>query len=769
MRQWIRFFASLKIAVGLMVLLLVSMAAGTIIESMRGTELANRAIYGAWWFQTLLAVLGLNVACSLVAHWPWGRFRIGYAVTHASVLIILVGALATALFRVEGRLELWEGEESSMILEAGQPGVQGARRSIPLPFFVRLDAFEIDTYPGTQRPAMFRSRVTVNDVEGERSFPAVIEMNRELSYGGYKLFQSSYQQGPERDQTILQVSRDPGQPIVFVGYILLMTGMVVVLSTRIVQRREPAAGAGAMSAGIRAGALTIVALSALWGPVALAASVPAGADVAALKALPIQHDGRAMALDTLAREAAWHVTGATMWDGLEPVALVLGWTFDPAGWASQPIISVGKGPLAEALGLPVGTRRASFHDLVASPKFQELAESARAAEGLGQPVQGLLKEAQKLEERLLWMQGFLDQSSLRVVPPAEGADGWWQPPPHLHEPSDLVELVKSPPAATAPLKAKAQREVLYNAVRPARLSWWILLGATVISVLAWASGRRWLDALALAGLITGFVVMTWGIGMRWHLAGRVPASNMYESMLFLGWGVGLFALVAMIFMRNRMVVLNATAMSALTMVLADCLPIDPFIHPVAPVLAGTVWLAIHVPIIMVSYSVLALGVLIAHMQIGCEILAPRRRDLSMLMNDLLYWYLEIGSILLIAGILTGSMWAASSWGRYWGWDPKEVWSLIAFMAYMGILHGRVDRFLGRFGVAALSIVAFWGIIMTYVGVNFVLTTSLHSYGFAAMGVQRWLLIIGAAEVAFLAAGLLAQRRLGRDGAALAPE
>ena len=219
--------------------------------------------------------------------------------------------------------------------------------------------------------------------------------------------------------------------------------------------------------------------------------------------------------------------------------------------------------------------------------------------------------------------------------------------------------------------------------------------------------------------------------------------------------VGLFALVALFGLRNKLVVFNASAMAALTMALTDLLPIDPFVHPMAPVLSGTAWLAIHVPIIMVSYSILALGVVIAHMQIGVEIFAPKNRELSFRMNDLLYWYMFAGSILLIAGILTGSIWAASSWGRYWGWDPKEVWSLIAFFAYLAILHGRFDRFIGTFGVAALSIVAFWTIVMTYIGVNYVLTAGLHSYGFGGASVVRWMMIVAALEGLFLGVGYLA--------------
>jgi len=264
--------------------------------------------------------------------------------------------------------------------------------------------------------------------------------------------------------------------------------------------------------------------------------------------------------------------------------------------------------------------------------------------------------------------------------------------------------------------------------------------------------------------VGGFGAMTWGIATRWQIAGRVPAANMYESMLFLGWGVGLFGVVGLA-LRQRLLVANAAGMGALAMMLTDLLPMDGFIHPVMPVLAGTPWLAIHVPIIVVSYSVLAMATGLAHMVIGVEIFAPARRDLAARWSELLYWYLHVGSILLITGILTGSIWAASSWGRYWGWDPKEVWSLVAFLAYMAVLHARFDEQIRSFGVAVASIAAFWTILMTYLGVNYVLASGLHSYGFGSSSLVDTMVVIALAEIAFLGAGALARRR--RQGAALA--
>ena len=761
MRNWIHRLGSMKLGIVMLLAVLVAMAAGTIVESAKGSEVAMRAVYGAVWFRMLLGVFGVNLFFSLVDRFPWGRQTIGFVLTHGSMLVILLGALVTLTFKVEGHLALWEGEERAAF--AADP--ESLSAPLPLPFSVRLEAFEIDYYQGTHRPAMFRSRVIVDDRERGVRFPAVIQMNHELSYRGYRLFQSSYNQTPHGDQTILAVSKDPGQPIVFVGYGLLVFGMFTVLITRIAQRRAanrliaqaPRGTPRPLAAAVAAlfALLALVPVAPARADGAIAAALDPGA-VNALRRLPVQHDGRVMPLDTMAREAVLQITGVRRWQGEDPVLVVARWITEPRYGMDAPVVRVGSTALRERIGLAANETHASFHALIVNPRVRALIEEERAEQQAGRPLHGLLAEAGKLEDRLVRMQEILDGSSLRVVPgPDLGAE--WTLLDGPPTPEALLAWQRAPKsAAFVPGAAAIDREVLYNKVRPSRLAWWILLVSACVSLAGFWRRSVWLDGLALAGLVAGFGVMTWGIAVRWAIAGRIPASNMYESMLFLGWGVGLFALAAFVVLRNRLVILNATAMAALAMILADQLPIDPFIHPVPPVLAGTPWLAIHVPIIMVSYSVLALGVLIAHMQVGLEIFAPGKTTLASRLNELLYWYLHVGAILLIVGILTGSIWASSSWGRYWGWDPKEVWSLIAFLAYMAILHGRMDKLLGPLGVAAMSIVAFLTILMTYIGVNFVLTAGLHSYGFGSSSVVTWLVLVAAAEGVFIASGFLAR-------------
>ena len=237
MRKVLSTLASLKLTVVLILLIGLVLSAGTILESMRGVE-AAKGVYEASWFYALQGLFALNVICALVDRWPQNRWRIGFAVTHVSILLILIGAVVTVFFKQEGQLSLQEGQESGVVLRSPEGG---APPEIRLPFAIRLDAFEIDVYQGTERPAMFRSRVQVRDAARGVDRPAVIEMNKPLAYGGFRFFQSSYRMDLKPPMTILSVSRDPGQPIVFTGYVLLVVGMILVFATRLVQFRQASA------------------------------------------------------------------------------------------------------------------------------------------------------------------------------------------------------------------------------------------------------------------------------------------------------------------------------------------------------------------------------------------------------------------------------------------------------------------------------------------------------------------------------------------------
>jgi cytochrome c-type biogenesis protein CcsB len=687
-------------------------------------------------------VFAVNVIASIANHFPWGKARFGFLVTHGGMIVILVGAMVSYFFKTEGQLGLWEGQSGNVIENTDI--ATGEHSSHELPFMVTLDDFEIERYPGTMRPAMFRSKVRVTDPATSATFESDIWMNNPLSHQGYTLFQSSYQQQNGREASIFSVSKDPGQPIVFVGYGLLVLGMCIVLGTRIAAYRRAEEVKRTALTGIGRVA-AVLALTTMFGGNALAAD----STVESLRRLPVQHDGRTMPLDTLAREAVKGITGKSSWQGQDPVATVAQWLTAPEVAANAPVIRLPSSDIAAAIGL-AGEDHISFAAITRNQSLLRLFSQARMMSERQEKRTGVLADAEKLEERAISMQRFVNGEAVFPLPAGPDPKAHWNKP-QIPNTASLLGIATGPRLEGWPTQEAIEREITYNAVRPGRIAWIVLLLSLVISLVAWKKQSRALEIGAFVALAAGFAVMSWGIGTRWIVGGRVPAANMYESMLFLAWGVGLFAVVAFVFIRNRLLIVNASAMAALAMLLIDLLPMDGFIHPVPPVLSGTPWLAIHVPIIMVGYSVLALGLFIAHLQLGFSAFAPRRTETVSKMYDLLYWYIHVGNILLVAGILTGSIWAASSWGRYWGWDPKEVWSLVAFLAYMAILHAKVEQLIGRFGVAAISIGAFQTILMTYLGVNYVLGTGLHSYGFGDSPIVMWMIGIALVEAAFVIA------------------
>ncbi len=561
---------------------------------------------------------------------------------------------------------------------------------------------------------------------------------------------------------------------------------------------------------------------------------PASLDLSAIRAMGVQSDGRWPPLDTVARDAVEQVTGTTSHRGHDPVALVLAWTFDPEPWLDAPLFTVGDAELRRLLDLQPDREVFSYRELVSSTRFMEVMRGLRGKSG--KTMDPLDREVSDIGKQIGVLSDALTGELIRPVPHPTDPDGVWGPAGgglmrrqaagpveaewnavgEAFRAGDaarfgqavaaLLQKLDGLPAAHRPAPDDLAMEVRLNQLRPYYIAFWLMLAAAVLSIpnvfIRPGLVRRVLSVLTFLALLAGFAFVTWGIGVRWHLAGRIPAANMYESMLFLAWGVGAFDLVAILVLRQPIVSLKSALVATGALALVNFVGLDWTIRPVMPALLDTAWMAIHVPIIMVSYSVLFDAFVMAHIQLIVLAAAPRRRKLIQSVDQLHYWFLNIGALLLFAGITTGSMWGAYAWGRYWGWDPKEVWSLIAYVAYLAILHVRADRdrmptwlkvgcvllvgamflklitlfapmapwqwavmffaavgllifVIGRgdpLATAVKSILGAWLIGMTYVGVNYVLGTGLHSYGFGTAGtVVFWATLIGGADLVIIAA------------------
>lgn len=559
--------------------------------------------------------------------------------------------------------------------------------------------------------------------------------------------------------------------------------------------------------------------------------LPVDFDLETVRALTVQHDGRWPPLDTLARDLVESVTGEEYVQGKDPVLLLLAWTFEPQVWKEEPLIPIPNAELRAELQLSADKMAFSYTELTSHEHLRILADGLSRRQG-GRKLDPLESKVQDINARLSRLQAVFSGRSMLFVPDPMNGVGGWKPiaPSPASSPRDagsseplnaawadlrqafidrkaaefsasssrLATALAEAPAKYRPEARLIQTELRYNRLRPYRIAWSIMAVGALLAAFSVVSRSRLLDAVAVLAMIAGFAVLSYGLFLRWTIAGRIPASNMYESLLFLSWGMGAFGIVSNLLIKDRMVPLTASIMGALSLFLADTLPLDHFVRPAAPVLLDTIWMSIHVPIIMVSYSVLALAALIAHAQLVVMAILPQRVKLSETIDSLHYWYIHVGCVLLGAGIVTGSMWAASSWGRYWGWDPKEVWSLIAFLAYLAILHLRVHRDAvpvwvygvaalctagligillwilspvtpltvaamlaamaavamfafarGPFATASKSVLAFWMIIMTYVGVNYVLGIGLHSYGFGTGAVAHNMFMVGGIDLLFL--------------------
>ncbi|PID73896.1 MAG: c-type cytochrome biogenesis protein CcsB [Desulfobacterales bacterium] len=263
--------------------------------------------------------------------------------------------------------------------------------------------------------------------------------------------------------------------------------------------------------------------------------------------------------------------------------------------------------------------------------------------------------------------------------------------------------------------------------------------ASVLYAAAWIFRKEpWgkaASAVALLGMAANFA----GIALRWIEShrmgiGHAPLSNLYESLVFFSWAIVIIHLVLESRVKNRVFGVFIMPLAFLSLAYASLAPdISDRIQPLVPALRSN-WLIAHVVTCFLGYAgfSVAFGISIMYLiqaEKGREhplVLVRRFPDASDL-DDLTHKMIQFGFLFLSLGIITGAVWADSAWGRYWGWDPKETWSLITWFIYATFLHARLMRGWQGKRIAVFSIIGFIAVMFTYFGVNFLLT-GLHSYG-----------------------------------------
>jgi len=652
-----------------------------------------------------------------------------------------------------------------------------------LPFSLKLNDFVLDRYPGSHSPASYASEVTLLD--GEKIENHRIYMNNILDYQGYRFFQSSYDQ--DEKGTILSVNHDFwGTAISYLGYLLLTIGMFWTLFAP--GSRFIAVNNKLKKLSSKASLVVLFALlsSNAWAQTPkpnintynnidslIEANTIPRVHADKFGKLVIQDNrGRLKPVNTFASELMRKVYRKDHYKGLDADQVLLSMVLNPVDWQFVPIIKIDdKTGIGKSIG--VEGKYARFYDFFDKNGAYKIAKDVEEAYKRKPNQRGTYdKELLKVDERVNVFYMAFNGSLLRLFPiPNDNNDTW------ISSNSDLTKLKNDDSLFVAkiipwyfstigeaqksgnwsvadqkvefismyqkkygsdvmPTDKQVKYEVMYNEYKPFKnlFPYYMLVGFVmlIISFAQLFVKNKWLSYINtfLTGLIVlGFIVHTIGLGTRWYISGHAPWSNGYESMIYVAWAT---ILAGFLFAKQSKISLSATALLASLILMVSHLNwLDPEITTLVPVL-NSYWLMIHVAIITASYGFVGLAALLGFMVLIIYVFINKgnQERLSSTIKELTYineMSLTIGLFLLTIGTFLGGIWANESWGRYWGWDPKETWAFISVFVYAFVLHMRlVSGLKSKYAFNLASVLAFSAIIMTYFGVNYYLS-GLHSY------------------------------------------
>ncbi len=755
------FLSSYKAAILLLCIYAVMMASATVIEKYHGTDTAKALIYYSPLFVLLHVLMVINFVCISVRKHLFSAVKWGYALTHLSMIVILIGAMTTHVFSLDGMLHLREGESSNVIMvKNGKTYEEHA-----LPFSVMLKDFTLTRYPGSSSPSSYESLLQL-DVDGKQ-YDELVYMNHILDLKGYRFYQASFDQ--DELGSVLSVSYDvAGRRITYTGYMLLAIGLMGCIIGR---------GSRFRMLSRRLSSLKITAL--------LIISMYAGSDVYAQKlnipethaerfgAMPMQdRHGRIIPVSTFASELVRKLSLRETVDGMSDNEILLNIVADPASWSTMPVIIIDNGSISSEItgGKEIISYRDAFDEKgnykygAIMENIYQMVPSARTAAD---------KDMMKLDEKINILHQLFNFQLLRLFPvPNDTVSHHWMAAGDSNAAlseddgtrilslfntyrrevldaslsgswtaadSALTEIQNYQMQNLSGLKIDRDRldaECSYNSFNALSVSkrlYFIFGGILLLlSLLSIKNQKavRYIKTICVAAVITGLCLHAWSLAMRGYLSGHVPWSNAYETMVLLSW---LSVFGGMLFARRSF---TAFALSVLlggiTLFVSGLNWMDPEITPLVPVLKSP-WLMLHVATIMAAYGFYGLSCMVATTNLVS--MAMRNADNAekidgsisrlTIVNEMA---LIIGTALMMIGIFLGAVWANESWGRYWSWDPKETWALITAVIYAVVLHLRwFERKENNFRFNLLSQLSLLAVLMTYFGVNYLLS-GMHSYG-----------------------------------------
>ena len=674
---------------------------------------------------------------------------------------------------------------------------------IDLPFYIGCKDFRLERYPGSETASSFESDVTVTDLERKVNKEQTIFMNHVMDYRGYRFFQSSYDLDnpatPQNEEgTRLSVNHDWwGTNVTYLGYLLLAVGMILSLFAPIGRFRDLNSKLKKLREKREALTSAILFVLSLL-PLGTYAQGHSHEEKPVYRVISDEHSdqlssllvqdfqGRIIPVHTLCDQLLRKIHRSNTYDSRNAVQTIMSMHMYPQHWMTEKVIQVPSN-LREPLKLK---EFVSYTDLVdKSGQFKWISDYNKAHRKLESKRDEYDKKLIKLVEKFEVVQAIFNWQYMKIIPVKGEPNNTWFVPLSMElrqldttssiialkyitalddaaktskygQAEDLLNDLKKfqriAGEKVVPSETKVNLEVSYNKMGIFKNTYrsYLTLGLILLIIFFVRVFKKptenankifkWL-ALSVSFLIVFiFVYHGIGLGFRWYISGHEPWSNGYEAVIFISW---ITTLAGIIFSRKNPVVLAGTAILASMMIfVTEMNLLDPEITPLQPVLKSY-WLMIHVAVITSSYGFLGLAAILGLINLNLYIFKNQKNSqlVQLNINELTYvseMTMTIGLFMLTIGTFLGGIWANESWGRYWGWDPKETWALVSVLVYAVILHLRfIPALSGKF---VFNVVSLWGysaILFTFFGVNFYLV-GLHSYaqGEGLAELPLWLVI-----------------------------
>lgn len=742
-----------RTAFSLLGILLLILTIATILEKIYGTDFVNEYIYSSVPFVILWGVTAITSLLYIIKS-KLHRQPVIFLL-HLSLLFILAGAFTTWIYGEQGTMRVRQGEQQTSFTDS--KGI-----SHQLPFSITLNQFEIIYYKGTLAPMDFISHISVADKDCHRQIQGKVSMNHIFSYQHYRFYQSGYSE--DNEGSVFSVSHDPyGIGITYAGYTLLLLSTVFFFFSPQSRFRQ------LLKSPLLHRSLTVILLLFAFSLNSnfLKANSPSP------KVLPrevaehfgdlyILYNNRICPLQTFARDFTIKLYGSSSYKGLTPEEVLTGWLFYYDSWKNEPIIRIKSNEARKLLEIEGNyARLKDYISTINEYKLGKMMNHIRSGEQVTDK-----RGIEEADEKFNIINLVCTGAMMKIFPCRNIAGKtleWYSQSDQLPQDMDndkwvfirksmsyvnemivmkkyndaclLLEKIKKYQQKECdgllPADNKFKAEKIYNQFDYSKS---VAMACICIGLICFiyychcmASQKRTSRKAIIILNILLWIVFTYlsaAICLRGYVSNHLPLSNGFETMQFMAWCTLL--LTFLLQRKFAMLLPFGFLLCGLTLMVSMLGESNPQITQLMPVLQSPL-LSIHVVVIMIAYSLLAFimlngvtAVILHQSQKECKEQIERLQIISQII-------LYPAIFLLAIGIFIGAVWANVSWGRYWGWDPKEVWALITMLVYALALHPRsLPWFHRTMFFHVFCITAFITVLITYFGVNFLLG-GMHSY------------------------------------------